>query len=512
MELQKQILPTTDDDSKLATTCALTTTIAQEGEARLTTERKRGEMDTRNTFGWARLEILTMLIVCITLASLSFSLLVEALQTLVHIDHQDSMHLPIHVMIVGVVGLLLNGLTYILIGGYTLHQGNFLHINPLGNVVVESSGIAIESNGLSEASVNSDHQLKEDLRAELSKVHDHTRREGPAEFLRDVSSTIFVIVCAVIVHFAKDKEHTAKFIDPVLSIFSCVLVMTLSYPYMKEACMILLQTIPGSFDMDNFERNLLTKFPQIVSYHDLHIWQLSSHSYIATIHIVFRSHKFYEKTIVDLRSYFHDHRIAYITIQPEFQTEGIEGGTTASTECLIQCQNPDCADKVCCKDSLPDLREISVTPNCDTAHDNCDGHGHAHGHSHKHKYQCHKHGKRGKCKKSLNDISYTDVTNQVKTKMPEETEPTTQQRATANVKVPVDDIREFKAEIKLEGGNQNENAEEPANGKKSLQNPNTRTKTEASINSDAIKASETTDLSRTYCNEDNDFEASCTKC
>uniref|UniRef100_A0A1I8PUT3 Cation efflux protein transmembrane domain-containing protein n=1 Tax=Stomoxys calcitrans TaxID=35570 RepID=A0A1I8PUT3_STOCA len=229
MELQKQIVPTTDDDSKLATTCALTTTIAQEGEARLTTERKRGEMDTRNTFGWARLEILTMLIVCITLASLSFSLLVEALQTLVHIDHQDSMHLPIHVMIVGVVGLLLNGL--ILIGGYTLHQGNFLHINPLGNVVVESSGIAIESNGLSETSVNSDHQLKEDLRAELSKVHDHTRREGPAEFLRDVSSTIFVIVCAVIVHFAKDKEHTAKFIDPVLSIFSCVLVMTLSYPY-----------------------------------------------------------------------------------------------------------------------------------------------------------------------------------------------------------------------------------------------------------------------------------------
>uniref|UniRef100_A0A1I8NTD3 Zinc transporter 1 n=1 Tax=Stomoxys calcitrans TaxID=35570 RepID=A0A1I8NTD3_STOCA len=531
MELHKQIVavverPTTDNDSKLATTGALTTTIVQvaEDEARLTTERKRREMKTRNTFGWARIEILTMLIVCITLASLSFSLLVEALQTLVHIDHQDSMHLPIHVMILGVVGLLLNGFTYILIGGYTLHQGNFLHINPLGNVVLEPSGIAIESNGLSKASVNSDHQLKEDLKAELGKVHYHTRREGPAEFLRDVSSTIFVIVCAVIVHFAKDKEHTAKFIDPVLSIFSCVLVVALSYPYMKEACMILLQTIPGNIDMDNFESNLVTKFPQIVSYHDLHIWQLSSHSYIATIHIIFKSHKFYEKTVEDLRSYFQDHRIAYITIQPEFQTEGIEGATTASTECLIQCQNPDCADKVCCKDSLTDLREISVTPNGDMAHGKKSkkyqhhhnghghGHGHAHGHSHKHKHQSHKHGKGGKCKKSLNDIRYTDVTNKPKMEMPEETEPKTQQRATANVEVPIDDIRQLKAEIKLEGGNQNENAKEPTNDKELLQNPNTRTKTEASINSDAIKASETTDVSRTYCNGDNEFEASCTKC
>lgn len=191
------------------------------------------EYKTRNTFGWARIEILTMLIVCITLASLSFSLLVEALQTLVHIDHQDTMHLPIHVMILGFVGFLLNVFTYFVIGGYTLHQGHFLHINPSdGKVTVEPSNIIIDSGSRILAiddSGKSDQQLKEDL----GKVHYRTRREGPTELLRDVSSTIFVIVCAVVVYFAKDKEHTAKFIDPVLSIFSCVLVVTLSYPYSK---------------------------------------------------------------------------------------------------------------------------------------------------------------------------------------------------------------------------------------------------------------------------------------
>lgn len=78
-----------------------------------------------------------MLIVCILLAALCFSLLVEAVQTLIHIDHQDTMHHPVAVIIIGACGLLLNGLTYLLIGGYTCHQGSFLHITPTGDVVLD---------------------------------------------------------------------------------------------------------------------------------------------------------------------------------------------------------------------------------------------------------------------------------------------------------------------------------------------------------------------------------------
>lgn len=78
-----------------------------------------------------------MLIVCIFLASLCFSLLCQAIQTLVHIDQQDTMHLPLPVLILAVVGLLLNGLCYLLIGGYTFHQGSFLHISSSGDVVLD---------------------------------------------------------------------------------------------------------------------------------------------------------------------------------------------------------------------------------------------------------------------------------------------------------------------------------------------------------------------------------------
>lgn len=199
-------------------------------------KRESREQKLRNTFGWARIDILTMLIVFIILASLSFSLVVEALQTLVHIDHQDTMHLPIPVMMLGCVGLILNGLTYLLIGGYTLHQGSFLHLTPGGNVVLERSmsshsDLALKPRERSLSKSRNDRQLRQDLEAEVGNVYFATKRQGAVEMLRDVSSTIFVIVCAAIVYVAEDEQHTAKFIDPVLSIFSCVLLVSLSYPY-----------------------------------------------------------------------------------------------------------------------------------------------------------------------------------------------------------------------------------------------------------------------------------------
>lgn len=79
------------------------------------------ERHLRNTFGWARVDVLVILIGCVFLASLCFSLLVEALQTLVHISHHDEMHHPIPVMCLGVVGILINILCYLLIGGKQFH-------------------------------------------------------------------------------------------------------------------------------------------------------------------------------------------------------------------------------------------------------------------------------------------------------------------------------------------------------------------------------------------------------
>ncbi|XP_030382557.1 zinc transporter 1 [Scaptodrosophila lebanonensis] len=370
-QLQSSHNSNSSSEGKIAVVLTL-----NEAEEQQLAKRECREQKLRNTFGWARIDILTMLIVFIILASLSFSLVVEALQTLVHIDHQDTMHLPIPVMMLGFVGLILNGLTYLLIGGYTLHQGSFLHLTPGGNVVLDRSmssnnDLSLKPMQRQLSKSRNDRELRDELQAEVGNVYFATKRQGAVEMLRDVSSTIFVIVCAGIVYVAEDEEHTAKFIDPVLSIFSCVLLVSLSYPYMKESCLILLQTIPGSIDLEIFEHTLVSKFPEIVSYHDLHIWQLAAHSYVATIHIQFQNPKLYLKTIEQVRSYFHEQGIGAVTIQPEFHSTT----KNPSLECLMQCSAADCVEKVCCRDSRSDLREVSECPDgSKTQSTQCHGH------------------------------------------------------------------------------------------------------------------------------------------
>lgn len=80
-------------------------------------KQKASERRLKNTFGWARIDILVMLVGCVMFASFCFSLIIEAFQTIFHISHKDEMHYPIPVFCVGAFGLVLNGFCYLLIGG-----------------------------------------------------------------------------------------------------------------------------------------------------------------------------------------------------------------------------------------------------------------------------------------------------------------------------------------------------------------------------------------------------------
>ena len=47
------------------------------------------------------------------------------------------MHHPLSVLFIGAAGLLLNGVCYLLIGGYTFHQGSFLYVTESGDVILD---------------------------------------------------------------------------------------------------------------------------------------------------------------------------------------------------------------------------------------------------------------------------------------------------------------------------------------------------------------------------------------
>lgn len=146
-------------------------------------QQHQHEKSLKNTFGWARVDVLTMVIACTFLTSLCFSAVVEVFQTLFHIQHKDHVehedefhHFTYETCIIlGALGLVLNGISYLLIGGYTYHQGSFLHLTSDGNVfildrvVTDGRKVSDSKETKVERKSKKLHELSRDVCSELKK-------------------------------------------------------------------------------------------------------------------------------------------------------------------------------------------------------------------------------------------------------------------------------------------------------------------------------------------------------
>ncbi|KAG8233190.1 hypothetical protein J437_LFUL008953 [Ladona fulva] len=142
-------------------------------------------------------------------------------------------------------------------------------------------------------------------------------RQGPKEMFRDVIGCVLVIVCSITVYFT--DAQVAKYADPIISIFSAVILLVLSYPYMKESGLILLQTIPDHINIESLRSRLCEAFSAaVVGVHDLHIWQLTPQRTYATVHVVFANSKNVSSVMKQVTEFFHEQGINHVTIQPEF--------------------------------------------------------------------------------------------------------------------------------------------------------------------------------------------------
>ncbi|KOC69260.1 Zinc transporter 10 [Habropoda laboriosa] len=310
------------------------------------TKQSRSDRRMKNTFGWARIDIVTMLVCCVLLASFCFSLLVEALQTLIHIDHLDEMHHPMPVLTIGACGILLNTFCYILIGGYTFNQGIVLHVTMNGDVILRRN---INSQQVKEG----EQQLSSQTRRSPLGI---PKSQGFRETCRDALGCVFVILVSILVYFT--DSDVAKFIDPFFAIISAISLFALSYSYMKESGLILLQTIPNHINIDSLKRELLEAFPGIVNVHDLHVWQLTGQKIISTVHIIFLDPMVYASITDQVTAFFIEMGITQVTIQPEFHKMK---PNMEKAGCLIRCHGEHCSSSQCCskekfiEDSSSDL-------------------------------------------------------------------------------------------------------------------------------------------------------------
>lgn len=322
-----------------------------------------------NTFGWARLEVLSTVVNLLFLSALDFSLVVEAVQTLIHLDHMDSMHQPEIICIVAGVGIIFNCICILLIGGFTHHQGSFLALTPRGDVVVQHGVVTEDAvrKGLrrlatterSECAGGTQDDIQEseiDVMMHQKEESDPKMKSGIARVsqrwptmyavLRDNASTVIALVTAVVVYM-NGESLTSLLIDPILTLVSVAILAITSYPFIIQAGQILLQTTPAHIDVGELKTKLKDTFPSVVSIHDLHVWALTPDRVISTAHLVFMNENVYLGVKKPINDFFLGQGITRVTLQPEFYKFG-NLTPAQSKSCVLTCNKEVCKSRTCC--------------------------------------------------------------------------------------------------------------------------------------------------------------------
>jgi len=307
---------------------------------------------SKNTFGWARAEVLGALVNAVFLVALCFSITVESLK---RFYEPEDIHEPKMILYVGTMGLVVN-----LIGLCLFHEHGSSHGH---------------SHGLSRSTHShltdlADKDEKEDIpeisfagteKNSASHTHGHSHGGSASQMnmrgvflhvMADALGSVIVIISAIIM-WKTDWEYKF-YVDPGLSILLVVLILKSVWPLLIESALILLQTVPTHIQVDSLQQKLMAEVDGILAVHEFHIWQLAGDRIIASAHIRCLNLTQYMQVAEKVKEFFHNEGIHSTTIQPEFVETAEPTGSISSTEdCMLSCPKgpftaPVCDASKCC--------------------------------------------------------------------------------------------------------------------------------------------------------------------
>lgn len=260
---------------------------------------------SKNTFGWARAEVLGALVNAVFLVALCFSITVESIKRFIDLEE---IHHPGNVLIVGFIGLLVN-----IVGLCLLYDAGGGHGHSHGHNKLSQLS-AIDDNE------NDDYMFGDPPKKPISPAkkpssggghHGHSHGAGQmnmrAAFLHvmsDALGSVIVMISAVIIKYT-DWEYK-YYCDPALSMLLVILILHSVWPLLRESALILLQTVPTHIEVDAIQRRLLERVDGVLAVHEFHVWQLAGDRIIASAHIRCRNLSEYMKLAEKVKEFFHN--------------------------------------------------------------------------------------------------------------------------------------------------------------------------------------------------------------
>jgi len=305
----------------------------------------------KNTYGWARAEVVGALVNAVFLFALCFSIFVEAIKRFIVIEPLQN---PKLILIVGGIGLAIN-LVGLLIFGHHGHS----HGDEGG------LGHAHGDTGKEKHETDSDEESNHGKKK--SKSHGHSHGAGDSgeqmnmagvflHILADALGSVVVMISASVM-WLTDWEYK-DYLDPVLSLVIVILICVSSWPLLRDSTLVLLNSIPPNINIKEIETGLV-KLTEVTNIHEFHIWRLVGSRVIASVHLeVARPPKdicnvsTHMDIAKQIKEYFHSHGIHSTTIQLEYTDNKIldEG-------CKVMCPSPGgmkscCVENSCCRNRV----------------------------------------------------------------------------------------------------------------------------------------------------------------
>lgn len=349
----------------------------------------------KNTFGWARAEVLGALVNAVFLVALCFSIFMEVVERFFNPEAIDE---PVTVLIVGCLGLLVNLIGLLIFardgsghghshGGHghshaSQYQRNHSHLSNLASSSADSSQHfrspdvldkrlhVPDSNGGVKCGDKADNGEKADngnggggggsaAQMNMRGVFLHVLSDALGSVIVIISALILIytpnVACVVSDDAELDRSVNCtdpssdaalcagggmcapdwiKYVDPTLSLILVSIILRSTWPLLIEASLILLQTVPTHIDVDKLKEQL-QKIEGIIAVHEFHVWQLAGDRIIASAHIRCENYVQYMKVAERVKTFFHDEGIHSTTIQPEFVVAA--GMRQASDVCQLSC-------------------------------------------------------------------------------------------------------------------------------------------------------------------------------
>jgi cobalt-zinc-cadmium efflux system protein len=108
-------------------------------------------------------------------------------------------------------------------------------------------------------------------------------------------------------------------IDPILSVFVAVLILSTAWSLVRDAGHVLLEGTPGSMDRDAIVADMTKHFPEVREIHHVHVWSLDGSRNVATLHACLKQGADVHRVVVAMkRRLAEKHGIGHATIETEF--------------------------------------------------------------------------------------------------------------------------------------------------------------------------------------------------